>query len=67
MNELLKRIHAAQVIAAEDAVVASIPTDLRENLRLANMEFQANGGCRGCGSQRIAVHYAACSETDDLY
>ena len=70
MSDLLARIRAAQVQAAEDAVIASLPADLMENLRLANAEFAAKGGCPGCGSKRIAVHTLPCSTysaSDDLY
>lgn len=66
----LAKIRQAQVEAAEDAVIASIPKDLLANLERANKVFAAKGGCPGCGSKRIAVHYLPCSvysASDDLY
>lgn len=67
MSELLARIRAAQVQAAEDAVIASIPADLREHMRKAEEAFKARGGCKGCGSQILAVHYGACQVARDDY
>lgn len=68
MSDLLARIHTAQVQAAEESVIASIPADLRENMRKADEDFKARGGCKGCGSMRIAVHYSDCPTlADDLY
>jgi hypothetical protein len=68
MSDLIERIRAAQVHAAEDAVIASIPTDLRENMRKANEAFKARGGCKGCGSMVLAVHYGNCPAlADDAY
>ena len=68
MSELLARIRAAQVQAAEEAVIASIPTDLRENMRKAEEAFKARGGCKGCGSMVLAVHSCGCpTVADDLY
>lgn len=64
----LAKIRQAQIEAAEDAVIASIPKDLLANLEAANKEFAAKGGCPGCGSKRIAVHYSGCpTGRDDLY
>lgn len=60
MSDLLARIRAAQVQAAEEAVIASIPAALMENMRKANEAFEARGGCKGCGSMRIAVHRGNC-------
>lgn len=68
MSDLIDRIRAAQVRAAEDAVIASIPADLMENMRKAEEAFKARGGCKGCGSMTLAVHYGACPTlADDLY
>ena len=68
MSDLLERIRAAQVLAAEDAVIASIPADLMENMRKAQAAFEARGGCKGCGSMRIAVHRGNCSTlAGDVY
>lgn len=66
--EMEAMIHAAQVQAAEDAVIASIPADLRENMRKAENAFKARGGCKGCGSMILAVHRGDCPTlADDLY
>jgi hypothetical protein len=68
MSELLARIRAAQVQAAEDAVIASIPADLMENMRKADDAFKARGGCKGCGSMDLGVHSGNCPTlADDLY
>jgi hypothetical protein len=68
MSDLLARIRAAQVQAAEDAVIASIPADLMENMRKADEAFKARGGCKGCGSMVLAVHLGGCPTlVDDLY
>ena len=40
MSDLLERIRAAQVRAAEDAVISSIPADLMENMRKAQAAFE---------------------------
>jgi hypothetical protein len=62
------RIRAAQVKAAEDAVIASIPAERRESMRKADEAFKARGGCKGCGSMLIAVHRGGCPTlSDDLY
>ena len=61
MSDLLDRIRAAQVQAAEDAVIASIPADMREIMRKADEAFKARGGCKGCGSMVLAVHRGGCS------
>lgn len=67
-DDLLARIRAAQIRAAEDAVIANIPAELRENMRRAEAEFQARGGCKGCGSMVLAVHRGACPTlADDIY
>ena len=68
MSDLIARLRAAQVQAAEDAVIASIPADLMENMRKANEAFKARGGCKGCGSMTLAVHRGDCPTlADDLY
>lgn len=69
MNDLLNRIRAVQVSAAEGAVIASSPVHLMENLRKANEAFKARGGCKGCGSVVLAVHYSKCPtlRKSDLY
>lgn len=67
-NDLIQRIRQAQIRAAEDAVIASIPKELKENMAKAQAKFEADGGCPGCGSKIIAVHYGNCSELrDDCY
>ncbi len=60
MSELIQRIRQAQVRAAEETVIASIPADLRENMRKAEDAFKARGGCKGCGSMLLAVHRGDC-------
>lgn len=68
MSDLLARIRAAQVQSTEESVIASIPADLRENMRKADEAFKASGGCKGCGSMVIAVHRGGCPTlADDLY
>ena len=57
----LRKIRAAQVAAAEEAVIASIPPVLLENLRRADEELAARGGCPGCGSTLVGVHTLPCS------
>lgn len=65
MTDLLRKIETARVRAAEEAVVASIPAELLENLRQADERFKAAGGCPGCKSTSIAVHYGGCSTLDE--
>jgi hypothetical protein len=65
VTDLLRKIEAARVRAAEDAVVASIPAELLENMRRANERFAAAGGCPGCKSTSIGVHYGACPTLDE--
>jgi len=68
MSDLIARVRAAQVAAAEDAVIASIPAELLESIRRADEAFKKRGGCTGCGSQVLAVHYGSCPTlADDLY
>lgn len=59
------RIRRAQVIAAEQAVIDSIPRDLMDHMAQCQREFEAQGGCPGCGSMTLAVHYPPCPEVDD--
>jgi hypothetical protein len=67
-EDLTRRIRATQVLAAEDAVIASIPPELAENMRKAKDAFRARGGCKGCGSMVLAVHRGGCpTGRDDLY
>lgn len=65
MNDLLNKIETARVRAAEAAVVASLPAELLENMRRANERFAAEGGCSGCKSTSIGVHYGACPTLDE--
>lgn len=68
MTSIIDKIRQAQIEAAEDAVIASIPKDLLQRLECANREFAAKGGCPGCGSLRLAVHTGNCPATkDDIY
>ena len=68
MSELIQRIRAAQIRAAEDAVIAGIPAELLAILDNAQAEHEKNGGCPGCGSMVHAVHKIPCPATqDDLY
>lgn len=61
-------IHNVKVQAAEEAVIAGIPADLMEVMRKADEEFKARGGCKGCGSQILAIHYGSCPELkNDLF
>lgn len=64
MSTLIDRIRRAQIEAAEDAVIASIPKELLDRMEQANAEFAAKGGCSGCASKRIGVHYFPCSYCD---
>jgi hypothetical protein len=65
MTDLLRKIEAARVLAAEDAVVASIPAELLENARKANAAFKAKGGCPECKSTSIGIHYGGCAALDE--
>ena len=56
-----QQIRAAQIRAAEDAVVAGIPADLMDFMRRANEKLEAAGGCAGCRSKLIGVHYMPCA------
>lgn len=67
-DDLLEKIRMAQVRAAEDAVIASIPKELRDRMDAAQREHVAKGGCPGCGSMILACHTGGCPTlADDLY
>lgn len=67
MSELIK-LEVVRRMAAEQAVIDSIPKELRDNMEKAQARFEAGGGCLGCGSKRVAVHYLPCSVSEgDLY
>lgn len=61
LNELERR----RVDAAERAVIASIPADLLASMAVADARFRAVGGCKGCNSQIIGVHYGNCPTLRD--
>jgi hypothetical protein len=64
----LAKLERARMLAAEQAVIDSIPKKLRDNMERAQAKFEADGGCPGCRSKRIGVHYMPCSTSDgDLY
>lgn len=64
-NEELERL---RVRAMEDAVIASIPKELRDMMAEAQRKHEAKGGCPGCGHMVLACHYSPCSVADnDLY
>lgn len=64
----LSKLEAARRNAAEQAVIDSIPKPMLELLEQVNAKFAAEGGCKGCGSKRVAVHYMPCGEyRDSLY
>lgn len=68
MSELLAKIRAAQIRAAEEAVISSIPRDLMDIMNKAQAEHEANGGCPGCGSMVLACHSVECpTNADDIY
>ena len=52
----------ARIAAAERAVIAGIPTPLRNWLAEANASLAARGGCPGCKSDLVGVHHGDCSE-----
>lgn len=65
--DLIARIRAAQVRAAEEAVIESIPADLKAAMDKAQAAHKAKGGCPGCGHMVLALHYGDCptlSEND---
>jgi hypothetical protein len=57
-------IERAKVDAAEREAIAGIPADLLAELEAAQTRFRAAGGCKGCGSQILAVHYPPCPVSD---
>lgn len=63
--EFLQRLEQTGVHAAEQAVIDSIPKELLETMRKADEEFKAKGGCPGCGSKLLAVHYGNCPELEN--
>ena len=67
-DDLLARIRAAQIRAAEEVVIASIPPELTAVMDKAQAEHEAKGGCPGCGSMVLAVHLGRCpTNANDLY
>jgi hypothetical protein len=67
-TQLLRDIERKRMLAAEQAVIASIPTDLLAHMRKKQAEFEAAGGCPGCGSTTLAVHNIPCKVADnDIY
>lgn len=64
MNTLHDKIRAAKIAAAEQAVIDSLPNDLLQQIEESNRKFAAAGGCPGCGSKLIAVHYGNCPELE---
>lgn len=68
MSNLINRLRAAQVRAAEDAVIEGIPPELKRMMEEAQRKHVEKGGCPGCGSMVFAVHNAGCPTcADDLY
>lgn len=64
----LNKLEAIRREAMERAVIDSIPKELRENMEKAQAKFESKGGCKGCGSKLIGVHYPPCPETEgDFY
>lgn len=58
----------ARIETAENAVVDGIPQWILDNMDRANEKFAAAGGCKGCASKRVAVHFANCTEgANDFY
>ena len=64
-SDLINRIRTAQIRAAEQAVIDSIPLDLKRHMDEAQARFEAEGGCKGCGSKVLAVHYGNCPTLDE--
>lgn len=62
---LAERIEFERVRAAEAAVIASIPQDLKDHMKRTQEAFVRAGGCKGCGSQVFAVHNIPCSVMDN--
>ena len=69
MSDLIARIRAAQVRAAEEAVIDSIPPKMKAILdEWQRKHVEKGGGCPGCGSMVFAVHQVSCpTVADDLY
>lgn len=65
MSNLIEQIRRAQVRAAEDAVIASIPKSIKDVMDQAQRDHEAKGGCPGCGSKVFAVHTLPCSVLDN--
>lgn len=64
----LARLERERMLTAEQAVIASIPKEMMQRIAEANAKLKAEGGCKGCGSTSIGVHYLPCSvSADDLY
>lgn len=64
----LARLERERMLAAEKAVIDSIPQELKTRMEEANAKFKAEGGCKGCGSMSIGVHHLPCSISEcDLY
>jgi hypothetical protein len=62
------KIRRAQIMAAEAAVIASIPPELKACMDLAQAAHEASGGCPGCGSMIHGVHKGGCPTMyDDIY
>lgn len=57
-------IERARVLAAEQEAIAGIPANLLANMAIADAKFKAAGGCPGCGSEIVGVHYMPCSWCD---
>lgn len=64
MSTLLQRLEALRRDTMEQAVIDSIPQELRDNMAKADAEFKAKGGCPGCKSPHIGVHYGRCPTLD---
>ena len=68
MSDLIAKIKRAQRDAAESAVIASIPKELRDRMDMAQAEHEAKGGCPGCGCMVLACHTGDCpTNANDLY
>lgn len=61
----LKALRRAQIYAAEQQVIDSLPKELLANLEEAQAQLIARGGCPGCGSLVLAMHRADCPEIKD--
>lgn len=65
MTEDIKR---AAMLAAEEAVIAGLPPELLERMKVADAEYAAKGGCPGCGYKIIGVHAGNCpANANDCY